>query len=92
MELQNITQIVNDIYWQLLTTETFHIHQIIKAFKFLSLFRNKSHQIRNKKVVYTIIFAGYDDLKEPEFVSPDFDSVCFTDDGTWNQMFGKSGR
>lgn len=52
----------------------------MRGFTFLSRYFNKSQKARNKKVVYTMIFAGYDDLKEPEFVSPDFDYVCFTDD------------
>jgi hypothetical protein len=34
---------------------------------------------RNKNVVYTIIIGNYDDLREPEIVSPDFDYVCLTD-------------
>jgi hypothetical protein len=35
---------------------------------------------KNTKVVYTIIFGGYDTLKTPDIVSPSFDYVCFTDD------------
>ena len=34
----------------------------------------------NKKVVYTCITGGYDNLMEPKFVTPGFDYVCFTDD------------
>jgi hypothetical protein len=34
---------------------------------------------KNKKVVYTLILGDYDDLKEPEVVSEDFDYICFTD-------------
>lgn len=30
-------------------------------------------------VVYTVITGNYDDLNEPEFVNPDFDYICFTD-------------
>ncbi|MEI6697065.1 MAG: glycosyltransferase domain-containing protein [Bacteroidota bacterium] len=39
----------------------------------------KPEKIKNKKVIYTIIFGEYDYLKEPEFISPDFDYICFTD-------------
>ncbi len=34
---------------------------------------------KNKKVVYTVIIGDYDDLKEPEIISPGFDYICFTD-------------
>ncbi|OJF69428.1 hypothetical protein BK026_11880 [Alteromonas sp. V450] len=33
----------------------------------------------NKRVVYTAIFGGYDDLKEPEYINEHWDYVCFTD-------------
>ena len=33
----------------------------------------------NKKVIYTTIFGGYDDLTEPHYVPDDWDFVCFTD-------------
>ena len=33
----------------------------------------------NKKVVYTAIFGNYDHLKTPEYINPDWDYVCFTD-------------
>lgn len=36
--------------------------------------------VKNKKVIYTFIFGGYDDLKEPEIVSQGWDYICFTDD------------
>lgn len=36
-------------------------------------------QTGNKNVVYTIIIGNYDDLKEPEIVSRDFDYICLTD-------------
>ncbi len=41
----------------------------------------------NKKVVFTAISGGYDQLKQPQVVHPDWDYVCFTDvegqDGVW---------
>lgn len=39
----------------------------------------KRNRIKNKKVVYTCISGSYDSLKEPLFVNPDFDYICFTD-------------
>ncbi len=33
----------------------------------------------NKKVVYTCLVGRYDDLKDPLFVAPDWDYLCFTD-------------
>lgn len=34
---------------------------------------------KNKKVVYTCIFGEYDTLRDPQYVNPDWDYVCFTD-------------
>jgi len=33
----------------------------------------------NKKVVYTCIYGKYDKLRDPDFVNPNWDYVCFTD-------------
>lgn len=33
----------------------------------------------SKKVVFTAIFGNYDNLKTPEYINPDWDYVCFTD-------------
>ena len=33
-----------------------------------------------KKVVYTTIFGGYDDLVEPHYIPDGWDFICFTDD------------
>jgi hypothetical protein len=33
----------------------------------------------NKKVIYTCITGGYDELIKPRFVTKDFDYICFTD-------------
>lgn len=33
-----------------------------------------------KLVIYTAIFGGYDELKEPEFLSDNIDYICYTDD------------
>ena len=43
--------------------------------------RNKKYWCngKNKKVVYTCITGGYDTLKDPTYVTHDFDYVCFTD-------------
>ena len=35
--------------------------------------------IKKKKVIYTAIFGSKDILKDPKFVSNDFDYICFTD-------------
>lgn len=35
--------------------------------------------MQNKKVIYTAIFGGKDDLNEPLFLPAGFDFVCFTD-------------
>jgi GT2 family glycosyltransferase len=34
---------------------------------------------KNRVVVYTAISGGYDTLKIPEFINPDYDYVCFSD-------------
>lgn len=34
---------------------------------------------KNKKVVYTCIHGRYDTLRDPKFVNPDWDYICFTD-------------
>lgn len=39
----------------------------------------KPEPLKGKKVVYTCITGGYDDLKPPKYVNKDFDYVCFTD-------------
>lgn len=33
----------------------------------------------NKKVIYTCITGGYEQLREPSFVNDDFDYICFAD-------------
>lgn len=35
---------------------------------------------KGKGVIYTVLTGNYEALKEPEFVDPRFDYVCFTDD------------
>lgn len=37
-----------------------------------------------RMVVYTAIFGGYDELKDPEYIDKNIDYVCFTDDPTMN--------
>ena len=47
------------------------------------LYVNKEHWLgKNKKVLYTCVTNGYDTLKDPKFITMDFDYVCFTDDKT----------
>lgn len=40
----------------------------------------KSHVKDAKIVIYTCLIGGYDELLIPNFISPDCDYVCFTDD------------
>lgn len=40
---------------------------------------NHSNYKKNKKVVYTCIFGQYDTLRDPQYVNPEWDYVCFTD-------------
>lgn len=35
--------------------------------------------VHGKGAVYTVITGIYDALKEPAYVSPEFDYICFTD-------------
>ena len=35
--------------------------------------------MKNKKVIYTAVFSGYDILKNPKVYTSDWDYVCFTD-------------
>jgi len=46
---------------------------------FVQRILNLVRKNRNSNVVYTILFGGYDYLKDPEFLSPNFDYICFTD-------------
>ena len=34
---------------------------------------------QNKKVVYTCVTGGYDNIIDPKFINDDFDYICFTD-------------
>lgn len=44
-------------------------------------FINRNVDFKNNKcVVYTAITGGYDNLVDPEYIDPDFDYICFTDD------------
>jgi len=36
----------------------------------------------NRKVIYTCITGGYDDVQEQTYVNPEYDYICFTDDMT----------
>lgn len=36
--------------------------------------------MKNKKVVYTSLTKGYDNLKQPQTVHPDWDYICFSND------------
>lgn len=35
--------------------------------------------MKNKNVCYTVIVGQYDSLKEPQYISENFDYICFTD-------------
>ena len=37
-------------------------------------------EMKNSKVVYTSLTLGYDDLKQPDLVRPDYDYICFSND------------
>ena len=46
-----------------------------------SRFINRNVDFKNNKcVVYTAITGGYDNLNDPDYIDPDFDYICFTDD------------
>lgn len=46
-----------------------------------SKFINRNVDFKNNKcVVYTAITGGYDNLIDPEYIDPNFDYICFTDD------------
>ncbi len=38
------------------------------------------HTSHMRKVIYTCIVGGYDELRQPEIVDPSFDCICFSDD------------
>lgn len=40
----------------------------------------RKNQFTGKGVIYTAVTGGYDDIWNPEYVSDDFDYICFTDD------------
>lgn len=40
----------------------------------------KYHTKDAKSVIYTCLTGGYDELLAPNFINPDYDYVCFTDD------------
>ena len=42
---------------------------------------------KNKKVIYTCITGGYDNIIEPAKITEDFDYICFTDDKTLTSNF-----
>lgn len=41
-----------------------------------------SRVFSGKCALYTVITGGYDQLKDPEYIDPDWDYYCFTDDGS----------
>lgn len=47
--------------------------------EWLSFNKKLYTDMNNKKVIYTCITNGYDCLDEPNYVTDDFDYVCFTD-------------
>lgn len=57
--------------------------------EWLNRYKNLWQGGRNKKVIYTCITGGYDELKEPNVISDEFDYICFTDslfmrNGIWD--------
>ena len=58
--------------------ESIHKHYVTEK-EWLTRYKNLWNGGKNKKVIYTCITGGYDDLREPEFISDEFDYVCFTD-------------
>ena len=55
------------------------IHANNKGHYAQSRFLSYKGKPKNKKVVYTVIAGGCDDLKQPEIINDDWDYVCFTD-------------
>lgn len=43
-------------------------------------YHDVSSQFDGRGVIYTAVTGGYDQIRDPEFVSDDFDYICFTDD------------
>jgi len=42
---------------------------------------------RNKKIIFTFIFEGYDVLKEPAVVTPGWDYFCMSDTGIYSNIW-----
>lgn len=61
------------------TAKTVHHYKQIESSEWLLKYKKYWSNQKNKKVVYTCITGGYDNLIEPKFVTEGFDYVCFTD-------------
>ena len=46
-------------------------------------YSKRSYTIPNKLVVYTANIGDYDELEDPQFVDPNIEYVCFTDDANF---------
>ncbi len=52
----------------------------IPSEKIVEEYLNQKQHRNSKRVIYTCIVRGYDNLIQHYFISPDWDYVCFTDD------------
>lgn len=49
------------------------------------VFNDMKHKLfPKKKVIYTVIVNGYDDLKQPKVIDKDYDYICFTNTPEYN--------
>ena len=49
------------------------------------VFNDIKHKLfPKKKVIYTVIVNGYDDLKQPKVIDKDYDYICFTNTPEYN--------
>lgn len=62
------------------TARSLHHYKQIDFKQWLKKYKKYWSDEKNKKVIYTCITGGYDNLIEPKIISDDFDYICFTDD------------
>lgn len=74
IKLQQIHIQYND-YIDLLKERTEYIEKA-SAKKYIQA---SQHPFTGKGVIYTAVTGGYDNILDPEYVSPNFDYICFTD-------------
>lgn len=83
LDLENFSEIFPFVLFDKLGLSLFYIRPnfLNQTIFDNSNFINKNVDFKkNKCVVYTAITGGYDDLKDPEYINPNFDYICFTDD------------